>query len=259
MITRIDDAQAARLAPLFADRAAESIRISALLDAYGTGHAFFSTYLQGQKYAILSQLDDTFLLLDNGADYAELASFMQWSPHFSRLLGACPPLESVVALLPGGTMQRYVRMVAYTNPSSFPEPSVEIQCNPPLKDVYAAGGTSSSDFDVWYADMSHRIRHGCARSYLIRVDGEPVSSCLISAESRWAGLISGVFTKKSWRGRGFASALVHAASADLFRCKKLAVLECEFSLCRFYLNLGFLRDGEIGTYTYQTASVQHER
>lgn len=251
MIVRINDEQAKQLAPLFARRAADSVRISALLGAYGVGHAFFSIYLQKQKRAILSQLDDTFLLMDCGADHAELAHFMRWSPHFSRLIGAYPSLESIAALLPDGALRRYARMTALV-PTSSPKSGLEIDRRPSLQEVYNVGGSSSSTFDVWYADMSHRIRHGWARAYLIRMDGEPVSACLVSAESRWAGLISSVATKESWRGHGLASALIQAACTDLLHCKKSVVLECEFSLCRFYANLGFLMDCELGTYESQS-------
>ncbi|MFT8888159.1 MAG: GNAT family N-acetyltransferase [Ethanoligenens sp.] len=247
MIARIDDEQAARLAPLFTRRATESVRIAALLDAYGTGHAFFSTYLQNEGHAVLAQIDDTFLLMDCGADYAELACFMQWNPYFLRLMGAYRPLETIAALLPNGTLHRHVQMTAYAAMPSK-TPAIQIDRHPALRDIYAVEGTTSTAFDVWYADISHRIRHCCARAYLVRMDGEPVAACLISAESRWAGLISSVATKEQWRGRGLATALVNAACADLIGCGKLAVLECEFSLCQFYSQLGFLRDFEIGTY-----------
>lgn len=248
MIARINDEQANQLAPLFARKAADSVRISALLGAYGTGHTFFSIYLQKQKHTILSQLDDTFLLMDYGADHAELAHFMQWSPHFSRLMGAYPSLESIAAFLPGGTLRRYARMTA-SAPTFSQRSGFKIDRHPSLREVYEVGGSSSSAFDVWYADMSHRIRHGWARAYLIRANGEPASACLVSAESRWAGLISSVATQKTWRGHGFASALIQAACTDLLHCKKSVVLECEFSLCRFYSNLGFLMDCELGTYS----------
>lgn len=255
MLTRINDEQAAKLSPLFAGRATESIRIAALLSAYGTTHSFLLTYIQSRNRAILSQIDDTFLMIDFRADYAELASFISWSPHFARLVGEYRSLEHIVSKLPAGSLQRYVRMVAYSADSS-PDSSIIIDRSPSLRDIYRVGGISLSPFDAWYADMSHRIRHGCARAYLIRVKEEPVSACLISAGSTWAGLISSVYTKNTFRGHGFASTLVAAARNDLLTDKKLAVLECDFSLCRFYAGLGFIRDCETGTYE-RTAGDAH--
>lgn len=247
MISQIDDEQAVWLLPFFARRATDSVRIASLLDAYGTGHAFFSIYLQDHHRAVLAQIDDTFLLMDRGADYADLARFFQLSPNFARLMGAYAPLEKIAARLPGGVLDRYVRMAAYAViPANVPE--VRIERSPDLRDVYAVEGATCAPFNAWYVDISHRIRHGCARAYLVRVDDEPAAACLISAESRWAGLISSVATGKAWRGRGFATALVQAACADLLGCGKLPVLECAFSLCTFYTRLGFLRDCEIGTY-----------
>lgn len=247
MISRINDEQAAWLAPVFARRAADSVRIAALLDAYGTGHAFFATYLQDHGRAVLAQIDDTFLLMDRGADYAELADFLRWSPHFARLMGMYTSLEKIAARLPGGVLDRYVRMAAYAVlPVQVPD--IRIERCPNLRDVYAVEGATCAPFDAWYADISHRIRHGCARAYLVRVDGEPAAACLISAESRWAGLISSVATEEAFRGRGLATALVQVACADLIGCGKLPVLECAVSLCPFYTRLGFLRDCEIGTY-----------
>lgn len=253
MLTRIDDIQAAGLSPLLARMPIESVRIAALLHAYGTDHAFFTTYLQNRTKAVLSQIDDTFLLIDCGADYSELAFFMRMSPHFSTLLGTYPSLENIARLLPGGTLQRHIRMAAYARPSAEIK-NVEIDRHPSLRDIYMLTGQAAASFDAWYADLSHRIRHGCARAYMVRIGRHPAAACLISAESRYAGLISSVTTEERWRGNGFASALVYAASADLFSCGKRPVLECAPSLCPFYIRLGFLRECETGTFLPQSGA-----
>lgn len=97
------------------------------------------------------------------------------------------------------------------------------------------------EFTPWYVDVSHRIRHGCARAYLLRSGEEPVSVCLISAESDSAGLLSGVATNPRFRRHGFAGELVGRACRDLTARGKLPVLECLPSLSGFYGGLGFYK------------------
>lgn len=258
MIARINAQKARQLDRLFARFPVESVRIAGLLDAYGTGHAFLSTYTQNDDQALLTQIDDTFLLfepLPSRADDAELSEFLRWSPHFSRLLGTFPSLERLRGLLPDGTLQNHIRMSACSAPkaSVFPQP-FSMERGPKLPEVFALlNPTAPGGFAAWYADLSHRIRHRCARAYLAKYGGVAVSACLVSIESRYAGLISNVFTSTEWRGRGLATAVVAAATADLAAAGRLAVLECSLHLCPFYLRLGYTRYDETGTLTVHAA------
>ncbi len=242
MLAQIHDAR--EFDSLFAHKKVESVRISALISAYGTGLSFFQIYEQNRRQAVLARLDDDFFLLDNGADFEELAVFLRMEPHFSCLCGPADAVEKLAALIPGARCETFCRMAVPEAPTlrkqaETPFKRFSIDRDPPLRAVYPLSGPKSGAFDAWYADVSHRIRHGCARAYLLRADGAPASACLISAESEWAGLISGVFTVPSCRGRGLASALVSAASADLIACGKQPVLDCLAPLSGFYARLGF--------------------
>ena len=70
-------------------------------------------------------------------------------------------------------------------------------------------------FDGWYADVSHRLRHGCCRIAVVHENGRPVACAMTTAEGGGAALIGAVATHPDFRGRGYASACVAYLTALL--------------------------------------------
>jgi GNAT superfamily N-acetyltransferase len=254
MLTSADKSMAEKLMPLLYPAPEISVRLAALLCAYGTGCTFFNVWIQNDFGAALFRLENTFSLLDLGdTDFEEAAFFLNFNPYFKRLTGDYGTVQTISSLLDrSGTLERMnLLRHAATAVNFSPEQSArfEIATQPELRGVFdliADVLPQESDYPAWYADLSHRIRHGCARAYLLSDGGKPASACLISAESAKAGLISGVATKPLFRGHGNASQLITKVCSDLNACGKIPVLECYDALLSFYEKRGFEKIGEMG-------------
>lgn len=256
MLTSVDKNMAATLMPLL-DRSPElSVRLAALLRAYGTGRGFFNVWVQNDYKAALFRLEGSFFFLDLGdADFDETAFFLNFNPYFKRLAGEYDTLVKLSQLMPDHlTLSRTNLLRRSPGGGGAGGPAeadgrLSLSRSPDLKAVYSLTAEvlpQEAEYAAWYTDLSHRIRHGCACAYLLCCEGTPVSACLISAESGRAGLISGVCTRPGYRGHGFASAMLTNVCDDLADSGKLPVLECADELIPFYQRFGFQKAGETG-------------
>ena len=248
MLYHLDEAGMPALLPLLDRRPEQSVRIRALLQAYGTGREFFCVWVQDGCRACIARLESSFFLVDlGGADYEEAAFFLEFNPYFICLAGEAAAVSRTAAFFSAPCAVECNRLMRWEGPPPIYERD-GIDRRPDLKEVYriiTAQFPLPGGFAPWYTDLNHRIRHGCARAYLLREAGRPVSACLVSAESPLAGLISAVTTLPGCRGRGYASSLLAAACADLHTAGRRPVLECRESLVSFYRRLGFEEDFDV--------------
>jgi ribosomal protein S18 acetylase RimI-like enzyme len=252
MLTRIKENDVETLESVLCADPAFNVRLSALVKAYGTGQPFFNVWRQ-EWDVVLARLESSFFIYaGENADFEEIAFFLQFNPYFRRFAGKSQVLKQVTAFL-GATFELcdFDYMACEEKAKTTNIPCGNIESEPDLKAVYEVmKSAENADFTVgefipWYADVSHRIRHGCARAYLLRENSEPVSACLVSAESDSAGLISGVATKSDFRGRGYAAALTSKVCADLKACGKLPVLESLPFRADYYRRMGFEKIGTV--------------
>ncbi|HEX2938701.1 MAG TPA: GNAT family N-acetyltransferase [Ruminiclostridium sp.] len=228
-----------------------NVRVSALLKAYGVNHNFFNLWLQGET-TLLARLEESFFLYSySNTDYDEIAFFLKFNPYFKRLIGKADVVEAVAGLIDLPIHRKKYDFLEFSGQNAEMKAcklDYESDLKPNLKHVYEImkrAQFSIGDFVPWYADISYRIRHGCARAFLIRVDEIPVTACLVSAESSYAGLLSGIATLPEYRSRGLASEIVMSACKALSADKKRVVLECEHTLTGFYRSLGFKKTNEV--------------
>lgn len=242
--------QALRQSPLL------TVRIASLLTAYGPSRPFFDVWAQEGLSTILVRLDNVFFIclqkdasLEESA-FEELSCFIAFNPHFQILAGEETAVKRVGEFIKApyklqtrNFMQLTTEHLPLLMSKAVTEGETVIENRPDLKklfDVVTACHGASLSFAPWYVDMSHRIRHGCARAYLL-TSGKPACACLVSAESEHAGLISSVTTMPVFRHRGFARAVIARACSDLLRLGKTPVLECTDELRGYYESLGFER------------------
>ena len=105
------------------------------------------------------------------------------------------------------------------------------------------------DFESYFLDISHRIRHGVAKVYVIADgSGEIVSTAAVSAISGTAAVIGCVATDSENRKRGLASFLVkYAAEKELSKGRQV-YLHRERKIL-LYENIGFNTVGHWTEYT----------
>ena len=214
-----------------------SLRIKSLLSSYGTKYDFAVFYCQidaeNKITAILSRLDNDWTLSHlEHYDEKELCEFFcavgfgtilsDDSFHFDAAYD-----EGVVM----STLKKAEKHVQYA----------EIDFYPKLMDIFNFEDYDSIDFESWYVDLSHRIRHGCARAVSLNVGGEIVSSAVFSSIYNNDAILSSVRTSPEFRQMGYGSALV---SEMIFDVSGTVYLMRERNKNEaFYSNLGFENTG----------------
>jgi ribosomal protein S18 acetylase RimI-like enzyme len=90
-------------------------------------------------------------------------------------------------------------------------------------------------FDLWYADMSHRIRHGISKAYIYK---NAACAC-VDFVFEGAGYISQVAVMPSERGKGYGRKIADIVSGELSAEGAAARLWAYDDMAGFYRSLGF--------------------
>lgn len=253
MLTHLRDFEVERIQNRLGENPACSVRISALLKAYGTEQPFLSVWHQ-QYDTVLARLENSFFVYPGRKpDYEELAFFLRFNPYFRSITGDAKTIAGIAAFFSQKYSIRHFVLMTLNSDKLAEKPYFPVEAAPNLRALYDVicqatdADFSVGEFPSFYVDMNHRIRHGCARAYLLTRDGQSASACLVSVESDGAGLVSGVATVPQMRHLGYAAAVVRAACHDLLQARKLPVLECLQELTWYYAGLGFDKIGDTAT------------
>lgn len=181
-----------------------SVRIFSLLKAYGCKYPFARFYRQlndsGEITAIISVLDkDITISFCSCADRAEISEFVSVIG-FSSVL--CDEALEINAKYESGIVMKSDKIV------EFSLPYIEIDEYPPLFDLYNFIDYGENNFEAWYVDINHRIRHGCAKAVTLNMNDEIISSAIFSSVYKNFAVLTGVQTKPEFRRMGYGSALV---------------------------------------------------
>ena len=214
-----------------------TVRILSLLKSYGTKYGFCSFYRQvidGKTTAVLSKLDGSFTLSTaEGFDNEELV-------HFFCVVGYTDILSSDSFLISpryeeGDVMSSDLKRVCDLGIATLDE-------YPKLMDLFNFVDYNEQDFKAWYVDISHRVRHGTAKAYTLNIDGEIISSGILSSLIDGYSILTAVRTKEQFRRMGYGSALVKSICADV---KGTVFIMREKGLNEhFYERLGFENIGK---------------
>ncbi len=189
-----------------------SVRVLALAESYGCDYNFARFYVQrtesGQMTAVLSYLDrDCTLSLTENADREELTAFLRpWDMVrcFVRRIFAW------IGLTERPMMQSVRRYDVQSGMAVF-------DSYPKLMDLYNFIDYDSQDFESWYVDLSHRIRHGGAKALTLRMDGMILASGILSSVTDKGAVLTAVRTQPEFRRMGYGSMLVRRLVAELQR------------------------------------------
>ena len=209
-----------------------TVRILALLEAYGTAYPFAVLYKQiidNRITAIISRLDNDYTIsVADGFDEEEIA-------HFLLLAGYSSILSSdeinLFAKYDEGIIMKSSRKIELSIENAI------VDEYPKLMDLYNFIDYNSQDFKAWYVDISHRIRHGTAKAYTLNVDENVVSSGILSSIIDGYSILSAVRTENEYRNNGYGSILVSYIVNDVKGCVYL--MRDEGMNEGFYKRLGF--------------------
>lgn len=214
------------------------VRIMSLIKAYGCDYDFACFYRQLDEEknitAILSKLDnDWTLCFDDQANFEELKEFFCVIGYSSVLADSA--FEFTDSFDEGMVMSSSRKI-------EFPSQYTEIDRFPKLMELFNFVDYDTVDFEAWYVDISHRIRHGCANAYTLNVNDEIISSGIFSSIYNNDAILTAVQTSPEFRHMGYGSSLVSEMLGDI---KGTVYLMREMNLNeQFYIRLGFNNTGK---------------
>ncbi len=224
-----------------------SVKIYAQYQTYGaqSGMIHFWMLFSGDTpTGAVSGCGDYFTLAAKTvSDTGELAAFLRAS--------GCRAVEAKRALLEGlGTVIHSGLILRADQPPGQAEGTKraeklaavwELLCE---ADPEFAAGTR---YDAWLTEVSHKIRHGLAECYTLKVDNKVVSTSSILFRNQQTAVIAAVATHPAFRGRGMGRRVVNRAAASAFvQGLNPQVLIKDPGLAAFYAACGFRPAGEWG-------------
>lgn len=208
-------------------------KIRALWLCYGLKYDFCRFYVGEFRAgcAFLGELNGGFVLSESGeCDFEELAEFFAFGG-FGEIFCSDTAGERLAELLKC-RLQR-VNIMRFEG-EAIPH---ETEIDPPLDNVYSVLKTAFDiEYEPWYLDMSHRVRHGVT-GFRMR-DGSVLA---VQHNINGEALLSQIATIPEKRGRGNARRLISAVCAELSDSEIYVI--CEDGLLEFYRSSGFVRDG----------------
>ncbi|MGN1416525.1 MAG: GNAT family N-acetyltransferase, partial [Oscillospiraceae bacterium] len=131
--------------------------------------------------------------------------------------------------------ERYFLTAPVTESFYYREEDLSMDCR--LGEVYEILKRSFGNIgrDIWYADMSHRIRHGVSRLFLYK--GCAVGS--VDFEYGDIGCISDIAVSPESRGQGIAGELLRIIQGYLFTRNITGGLYAYNDMLPFYLHNGY--------------------
>lgn len=208
----------------------EAQKIRALLLAYGTKYDFCRFFVS--EDFIICEMNGSIVVSEIGKTYntEELADFLGFGG-FSEIFCSEDLGERLERLLCCNVKR--VNLMRFGGEAAEAVKCNEVEISPRLDDVYSILKTSFDiEYEPWYADMSHRIRHNVAGARRL---GD--SALIIQHNLNGEALLSQIATAPGSRNLGNASRLISAVCAELFPSEVFVI--CEDSLMGFYHRIGF--------------------
>ena len=211
------------------------LRICGLKQAYGISASFIRFYAD-EYGSIASVMEGVCVLQCNMINIDEWIAFLSMDPNV-RLVHTTGDIGGVIAhacqkpLISGMVM-------ALERLSSFDTLQIK---TPSIRGVYHHLASVFADFpafDGWYADVSHRVRHGCCHIATIEVGEDIVSTAMTVAETDCSALIGGVATAPAHRRKGYASQCVQSLLFSLPQ-KTVYIAPSDRNAEHLYKTLGF--------------------
>lgn len=214
-------------------------KIRSYADAYGTGYPFCRFFVGGGA-VICSYYSDHVIAMTgeiSDEDASELAEFLACACR-GRVLMRYSLCERL------GLLEKAEKLCLMQWDNSVKK-SVDynkegIETDTPLGKVYeiAASGFDI-DFDKWYTDISHSVRHGIARTYSL----DNAACAVRMFSSRGITYLSYICTRPERRGEGLAKRLLRAVCGEEASVGNRVYVFCEDGLEGFYKSAGFIRYG----------------
>lgn len=218
-------------------------KISANFSAYGTEYPFLNFWAAktGNKItAAVCKFENTlFISADEYADFEEIRNF-------SDIIGY-ETIQAKSAVLEKMGFNNFNRFCSLKHNGNLTGVPLDLKAEN-LKEIYniiygkSEANIFKTDFAGWYADISHRIRHGTA----IAVKFESTAAAVVSHITENSAVLSGIVTDVSKRGQGIGTKILNEVLCRLGNRMTFVITDKETE--DFYLKSGFVITDEIGIY-----------
>ncbi len=205
-------------------------RINAYYRAYGTGYDF-CTFYEGDNTLALYYGGELYIHCGENTDTESLLAF-------SDMLGARAVMSDI--RLSEKVEELYI-MISDTAPTAHGNDHLKAEFTEDYRTVFEIlkSGFSLCDdqFDDWYADTCHRVRHGVSKLIIMYSGDIPVATATVLYGDDKECFLSHIAVRQDMQKNGIGKALLSSA-ARLLDNRKIT-LACKKNVRQFYINCGF--------------------
>lgn len=219
-------------AGLVLDKSYYSGRIEAACRAYGTGYDFCRLYRFDKGSALIYNCSA--VISGECDDISELQSFVMLN--YPETVECPPHIAEKLTLLGYEKKHRTLfERKAAPQTENAPEAATLMKMYEIVKASFG-----ETEFDMWYADMSHRIRHGVSKAYMYI---NAACAC-VDFIYEGAAYISQVAVMPDQRGNGYGRKILETISGELYKTGTVPRLWAYDDVMGFYSSIGFSETDE---------------
>ena len=203
-----------------------AFRIKASCTVYGQTPGFYC-WVSEKQAAVCAMDGHACLFAVEGADHTEISAFLRFMAFDSVLTSADTASRLSVKPIRTGSVMIYEGLKCDSKSfSSAPSNKGDFY------DLYSLLGIGSG-FDEWFAGLAFQINHGFADVRGIKIKGMAAATSSKLFIVNGHSLLSAVYVKNEYRGKGLAKAMVNELSDNG------TFLLCDHDLTGFYGKLGY--------------------
>ena len=223
-------------------------RINTTLAAYGTDDRFVRTWYEENNNHItaVAQLTQAAAVVQctPDADFDSLAVLLQFAGA-KTVTGEKECMEKLGLPQAGRGYLMTAEAVVSAQTKAEKTDSELLALLYPVLFGETARKENPTDFAVWYADLSHRVRHGLCECFAVFEEKEAVSCASVLYSNAQYGCIGAVATRPEHRRRGFGSACTLTAAQSVLANGQTPCLACaDGGIHKWYESMGFAVSGE---------------
>lgn len=212
--------------------------------AYGFKYPFllfWCQYIESALTAVICKFEQSVILVTNkNADINEIKQFIN-AVGFTSLEGE----YELVKTLTQKNVREYTVVFKKATQSSLSHTP------PNIKQVYEIiygwenEHIATHEFEPFYADLTHRIRHGTAAAVLVQSSAAAIASHITGSDA----VISGVATIPNKQGKGLGRAALETLEQNLVGRNIFA--SADSGVLDFYLKSGYIKKYKIAICEYE--------
>lgn len=209
MISLVEQESEQQLLLRLCKKTAYGCKIAALAKAYGFEKSFACFWLDPKSETVFCQADGEMIISGTVLDPDETRSFLH-AVGPNGILCAVKNAETLAlpATQSGDILKKQLKP---GKAKEFDPAGVNI------REIYnlLEENQMVEEFEPFYLDLSHKLRHGTAMAFANRREKEIAGCAVVSAISEDAAILSAVAVKHELRRQGIGTGLIHRAEESL--------------------------------------------